>query len=277
MRIPFVKMHGLGNDFVLIDERQHPFALNTTQLRLLADRHIGVGCDQILCLERPSDTSARARYRIFNADGSEAEHCGNGVRCVALYLRLRGESASDSVAVEVGDELCQLTFEPPDVVRVDMGRPRFAPQAIPLAVTATALRYQVVLDGMVYEFGAVSVGNPHAVLHVADINSAPVARIGSALQHCGAFPAGVNVGFMQILAPNHIRLRVFERGAGETRACGTGACAAVAVGRRWGVLADGVTVDLNGGRLRIEWNGESAHSLWMTGPATFVFEGTIDL
>ncbi len=277
MRIPFVKMHGLGNDFVLLDEREGQFNLQPAQLRFLADRRVGIGCDQILSLVRPRNPSALAGYRIFNADGSSAEHCGNGVRCVARYLDRRGESSGSAVTIEIDGALFGLTLYPPDVVRVDMGSPRFAPKAIPLAVADAAPSYRASIEGMVYEFGAVSVGNPHAVFRVPDVEQAPVARLGAALQQSALFPARVNAGFMQVIAPDHIRLRVFERGVGETSACGTGACAAVAVGRRWGLLAASVTVELRGGRLRIEWDGESAHSLWMTGPATYVFQGIIDL
>lgn len=277
MRIPFVKMHGLGNDFVLLDEREGVFGLEPAHFRLLADRRYGIGCDQVLSLVRPLDPAAQARYRIFNADGTPAEHCGNGVRCVARYLDRRGESRAGRVTVEIDDAVYSLTLHPPDVVRVDMGSPRFAPKAIPLAVADAAPSYRVNVDGKIYEFGAVSIGNPHAVFRVPDIEQAPVGHLGAALQQCALFPARVNAGFMQVLAPDHIRLRVFERGVGETQACGTGACAAVAVGRRWGLLAPAVTVELRGGRLRIEWDGESAHSLWMTGPATYVFQGIIEL
>lgn len=277
MRIPFVKMHGLGNDFVLLDEREGLFGLDAAQLRHLADRRYGIGCDQILSLVRASDPAAQARYRIFNADGSPAEHCGNGVRCVARYLDRRGESRNGVVHIEIEGSVYELMLQPPDVVRVDMGTPRFAPKAIPLAVPDAAPSYRATIDGAIYEFGAVSMGNPHAVFRVPDVEQAPVQRLGAALQNSALFPARVNVGFMQVLAPDYVRLRVFERGVGETQACGTGACAAVAVGRRWGLLAPSVTVELRGGRLRIDWDGESAHSLWMTGPASYVFQGIIEL
>ena len=277
MKIPFVKMHGLGNDFVLLDQRERDFGLSSAQMAQLADRRFGIGCDQLLSLETPGDAAAAVRYRVYNADGSSAEHCGNGVRCVARYLERRGEVKAGSVLVEIGTQLFELALLPNGEVRVDMGAPRFTPADIPLAAAAEAERYGLTVDGRAYEFGAVSMGNPHAVFEVASTESAPVAEIGALLQNHALFPRRVNVGFMQVEDPAHIRLRVFERGAGETLACGTGACAAVAVGRRWRRLADQVRVQLRGGALTIAWDGQQDHSLWMTGPATFVFEGSIDL
>ena len=276
MRIPFFKMHGLGNDFVIIDARRQHYALTPDACAALADRRRGVGCDQILILEPPTDPRAQARYRVVNADGSAAEHCGNGVRCVARLLERLGE-ARESLVVEIGDALFDLFLEGDTSVRVDMGVPRFEPADIPLAVAAMAPRYTLRVGTDEVAFGAVSMGNPHAVIAVDDVATAAVATLGPAVQAARLFPAGVNVGFMQILDPAHIRLRVYERGAGETAACGTGACAAVAIGRRWGALAAAVRVDLCGGTLAIAWDGEPGHPLWMTGPATFVFEGTIDL
>jgi diaminopimelate epimerase len=276
MQIPFAKMHGLGNDVVIIDQRRLVHALTRADFAHLADRRLGIGCDQVLLLERPSDARAHARYRVINADGSPAEHCGNGVRCVARYLERRGE-ARDVVTIEIGKDLFDLHFEAGTDVRVDMGAPRFTPAVIPLAAEAELDRYTVTIAGQQVCFGAVSMGNPHAVIEVPAVATADVVAIGAALQASTLFPASVNVGFMEIVSPRAIRLRVFERGAGETRACGTGACAAVAIGRRWGALAAAVTVELPGGCLRIEWDGEREHSLWMTGPATFVFEGTIEL
>ena len=276
MHIPFAKMHGLGNDVVIIDQRHDFHPLTRTDFARLADRRLGVGCDQVLLLERPQQARAHARYRVVNADGSPAEHCGNGVRCVARYLERRGE-ARDVVTIEIGQDLFDLYFEAGTDVRADMGAPRFDPIAIPLAVEAESDRYSATLLAHDIAFGAVSMGNPHAVIDVPAVATADVAGIGPALQASTLFPAGVNVGFMEIVSSQFIRLRVFERGAGETRACGTGACAAVAIGRRWGALATVVTVELPGGRLRIEWDGERGHPLWMTGPATFVFEGTIEL
>lgn len=277
MKIPFVKMHGLGNDFVLLDQREHHYGLAPGQIARLADRRLGVGCDQVLSLEAPRDATAAARYCIFNADGSSAEHCGNGVRCVARYLEQRGEIRARKVLVEIGTEVFELSLLDDGQVRVDMGRPRFSPADIPLALSSEAERYALSFEGEARQFGAVSIGNPHAVFEVECTATAPVERLGTALQDHALFPRRVNVGFMQILAADRIRLRVFERGVGETKACGTGACAAVAVGRRWRRLAEQVTVELRGGELTIAWDGDPQHSLWMTGPTAFVFEGNIDL
>ena len=277
MKIPFVKMHGLGNDFVLLDQRERHFGLTPAQIAHLADRRFGIGCDQLLSLETPANAAAAVRYRVFNADGSGAEHCGNGVRCVARYLERRGEVKAGSVLVEIGAALFELALLDDGQVRVDMGAPRFAPADIPLAAAAEADRYPLSFDGQSLEFGAVSMGNPHAVFEVPSTDSAPVATLGALLQDHALFPRRVNVGFMQVIDPEHIRLRVFERGVGETKACGTGACAAVAVGRRWQRLGAQVLVQLQGGELTIAWDGRPEHSLWMTGPATFVFEGSIEL
>ncbi|MGE0482853.1 MAG: diaminopimelate epimerase [Gammaproteobacteria bacterium] len=276
MRLPFVKMHGLGNDFVVIDNRDGRYALSREQFAALGTRRFGIGCDQILLLERAHEPAAHARYRVVNADGSPAEHCGNGVRCVARYLERLGE-VSERVAIEIGDAVYELTFGKGTDVRVDMGVPCFDPTRIPLAVPAAAGRYAIAVSGTTIEFGAVSMGNPHAVIAVADTEQADVAGIGAALQSSALFPASVNVGFLEVTARDRVRLRVFERGAGETLACGTGACAAVAIGRRWHLLDARVTVVLRGGELTIEWAGGATDALWMTGPATFVFEGTIEL
>lgn len=277
MRLPFVKMHGLGNDFVLLDLRGTGHAPDTAQYRRLADRRYGVGCDLILILTSANERRAQARCAFVNADGSVAEHCGNGVRCVARYLDRCGDSVERRVTLELDGALTELELGVGDEVRVDMGRPRFAPAAIPLAVVAEAPRYRVDIAGESHEFGAVSMGNPHAVFMVDDVSRAPLASVGPAVQDMALFPARVNAGFMQVVDRGHLRLRVFERGVGETRACGTGACAAVAVGRRWGVLDDSVEVELPGGSLRIAWDGTPDRPLWMTGPATFVFDGTIEL
>ncbi len=276
MRLPFVKMHGLGNDFVVIDARAADPGLSREQFAQLADRRRGVGCDQVLLLEPARDARALARYRVVNADGSPAEHCGNGVRCVARYLERCG-ARGPLLDIEIGDAVYTLELLAAGDVRVDMGAPRFEPAAIPLDVAAGQARYACEIDGREWVFGAVSMGNPHAVIEVADVAATPVTTLGPAVQGCGLFPAGVNVGFMQVEAPDAVRLRVYERGAGETEACGTGACAAVVIGRRWGRLDARVEVTLRGGRLVIEWDGDPMHPVWMTGPATFVFEGSIDL
>ena len=276
MTVRFTKMQGLGNDFVLLDARAAPLDLTPAQLRVLGDRRYGVGCDQILLIDTPTLPGATVRYRVFNADGSPAQHCGNGVRCVARYLALHDGLGLGSLRVEIAGRDYELMLEPAGIVRVDMGEPHFTPAALPLIVPAQAARYPVSFKGETFEFGAVSMGNPHAVLAVADLDAAPVAALGAQLQADAMFPERVNVGFMQVLDESRIRLRVFERGAGETPACGTGACGAVAVGRLWGTLAEHVTVHLTGGVLRIDWPGPG-HSLWMSGPAVSVFEGSIEL
>ncbi len=276
MRIPFRKMHGLGNDFVLLDERGGAFGLGASEYARIADRRFGIGCDQVLVLSPAQRAGAIARYSIYNADGSRAEHCGNGIRCVARYLR-ETDGADTALRVEIGDDAYELTFTENDDVRVDMGVPEFEPARIPIRASAAADRYRLVVGETEIEFGAVSMGNPHAVLRVDDVDDAPVERIGAALQVHEFFPARVNVGFAQILDRAHVRLRVFERGVGETFACGTGACAAVAVARRWGIVDNDVAVALCGGTLRISWRGGDKDHLWMTGPASSVFEGIIEL
>ncbi len=269
-------MHGLGNDFVVLDARSAPLALTPARLAQLADRRYGVGCDQILVLQAPSRAPALACYRVFNADGSAAEHCGNGVRCVAKFLAEQGAVTGSELTLEINGTLCTLTLLPAGQVRVEMGIPLFAPHDIPLAVAVEARDYTLDYAGERWCFGAVSMGNPHAVFVVPEVATAPVAALGALLQQHPLFPARVNVGFMQVLNSNRVCLRVFERGVGETSACGTGACAAVAVGRRAGLLAARVTVELSGGELQIEWPGVG-ETLFMTGPAARVFEGTIEL
>lgn len=272
MKIGFTKMHGLGNDFVLLDGRKGLPVLTPRLLAQMADRRLGIGCDQILLIEPVDGVAADVRYRVFNADGSPAEHCGNGVRCVAHYLFRRGEVAGSEVRVQIGDRVFCLGLVAGGNVRVEMGIPEFAPARIPLAVSGEADRYALEFNGESVLFGAVSMGNPHAVFQVPDVATAPVAALGAFLQRHPLFPARVNVGFMQVVAPNEIHLRVHERGVGETPACGTGACGAVAVGRRWGLLEERVTVHLPGGELAIAWAG-AGQMLYMTGPATHVFEG----
>lgn len=277
MLIPFTKMHGLGNDFVLVDERKSSVRLDGASLARLADRRFGVGCDQILVLERSSLSQTLARYSVFNADGSGAEHCGNGVRCVARYLRDAGEVKGDTLFLEIDGAAYELAFEADSAVRVDMGRPLFAPDKVPIAGGEQRERYEIVVNGDAYEFGCVSIGNPHAVMLVSDISTAEVSTIGAACQGHEFFPSKVNVGFVQLIDRARIKLRVYERGVGETLACGTGACAAVAVGRLWHQLDAVVEVELPGGILRVEWSGVERESVYMTGPAEHVFNGIIDL
>ena len=276
MIIEFTKMHGLGNDFVVIDATAHPLTLNTRQIRHLADRHFGVGCDQILIVEAPRSPSTDFRYRIFNADGGEVEQCGNGARCFVRYVRERGLTDKNEIVVETAGGIIRPRIEADGRITVNMGAPRLDPADIPFIADALAVRYDIDVAGRTVMIGAASMGNPHAVLQVNDIIGAPVAEFGPLLERHPRFPKRVNVGFMEVVSRNHIRLRVFERGTGETLACGTGACAAVVTGRQWGLLDQEVAVDLPGGRLTIKW-GRDENPVWMTGPAEWVYEGKIEL
>ncbi|MCC7412188.1 MAG: diaminopimelate epimerase [Gammaproteobacteria bacterium] len=276
MRVEFSKMHGLGNDFVVIDACSGQPVPDPDAVRRIADRHFGVGCDQVLVIEAPPVADADIGYRIFNADGGEAGQCGNGIRCVARYLADRGRVRGDRLVAVTRDRRLQAWLLDDGGVRVDMGVPRLAPADIPLLAKEQATRYEIDLPGQRCLVGALSMGNPHAVLVVDDSDRAPVASLGSAIGRHPSFPQGANVGFMQVLGPSHVRLRVFERGAGETLACGTGACAAVVTGRLQALLEAVVDVDLAGGRLRVEWQGGDA-PVWLSGPASYVFEGVIDL
>ena len=271
----FTKMHGIGNDFVIVDWREDaPRVPNAERVAALADRHTGIGFDQLISIEPPRDSSCAFYYGIWNADGSPSGQCGNSVRCVAAWLYRDGaierdtdvrlESPSGPVTVRVLGE---------GRVVVDMGEPNFTPAAIPLDLPLHAI-YAVPVGGEDFSFGAVSMGNPHAVVFVDDLADPRVDRLGPLLTTHPVFPEGANVGFAQRLGPNHIRLRVHERGSGWTRACGTGACAAAAVAHALGLAASIVDVELPGGTLTIEWQGPG-HTLWMTGPAAFVFEGEV--
>ena len=283
MRIEFLKMQGLGNDFLVFDA---PAAadthLDSSRLRALADRHTGIGFDQALMLEPPRDAGSRVFYRIFNSDGTEVEQCGNGARCIAALLHARApELGRDLVMGSVGG-VVRARIRDDGLVSVDMGVPNFDPRALPMnaadgaGAAAPALMYSLKVDGVDVEIGAVSMGNPHAVLRVSDVKTAPVARFGPSIEHHPRFPKRTNVGFMQIVDRGHLRLRVFERGAGETLACGTGACAAVAVGRQQGLLDEEVRVDLPGGTAVVSWSAAGEH-VWLTGPAATVFTGSIDI
>jgi diaminopimelate epimerase len=271
MRLRFTKMHGAGNDFVVVDCRQRPLGLDERAIARLGDRHLGVGFDQLLTIEHSPDPGCAFAYGIYNQDGHAARQCGNGVRCIAAWLRRDGAigtgavrllSPSGSIDVEVLDD---------GRVRAGMGVPQFAPAEVPLRLEG-ADPYRLRVAGRDVEFGAVSIGNPHAVIEVADVAQAPLDTLGAALSEDAYFPHGCNVGFVQIVDRSHLRLRVWERGAGATLACGTGACAAVAVLRRRGKVDAGVDVRLPGGTLRIDWSGAGA-ALTMAGPAEFVFEG----
>ncbi len=283
MEIIFSKMHGLGNDFVVIDGVTHTVLLNEAQRRLIADRHLGVGCDQILLLENNVDDSHDFVYRIFNADGGEAEQCGNGARCVTRFAHDKGLTSKNPLILKTstGSLVCETMAN--NDIRVNMGQPRFAATSLPFdqslaeEIDDEFSHYQITVSDIPVDFSIVSIGNPHAVIHVNDIDSALVVEHGKLLGSHAAFANGVNVGFMQIVAPDHIKLRVFERGAGETLACGSGACAAMAVARRSGLLESRVMVDLAGGQLLIEWSGSDSQPLFMSGPAETVFNGKMSL
>ncbi|MDT8429091.1 MAG: diaminopimelate epimerase [Pseudomonadales bacterium] len=271
-------MQGLGNDFMVIDRISHPVELTPAQIRQLADRHFGVGFDQLLLVDPPTTADADFNYRIFNADGSEVEHCGNGARCFARFVLDKGLAVRTPIRVRTSNRLLELAIESGGV-RVDMGEPDFDPAALPFAAEA-AKRYTLDVcfngENRRQEFFAVSVGNPHIVLLVDDVETAPVQALGAVLLAHPTFPQGVNVGFMQCLDRRTIRLRVYERGVGETIACGTGACAAVACGIAAGLLDQQVDVQLRGGSLMISWAGPG-QSIMMCGPATTVFEGNVEL
>ncbi|TFH85345.1 diaminopimelate epimerase [Billgrantia azerbaijanica] len=274
MLLHFTKMHGLGNDFMVVDLITQRARLRDEQIRRLADRRFGIGFDQLLVVEPPRDPDMDFRYRIFNADGSEVENCGNGARCFARFVRDQRLTHKREIHVETAGGPLTLHVDTDNQVTVDMGTPRFAPEALPFEADADRLLHALEVDGERLEVGVVSLGNPHAVLRVDAVDRAPVERLGPAIEGHPRFPQRVNAGFMQVVSPHEIRLRVFERGSGETLACGTGACAAVACGIRQGLLESPVTVHLRGGDLRIAWPGGDA-PLTMTGPAERVFDGRV--
>ncbi len=276
MKVRFSKMHGLGNDFVVIDAINQAVSLDGAAIRRLADRHFGVGCDQVLLVEPSPSSEADFGYRIFNADGSEVAQCGNGARCFARFVRSRGLIGRDRIRVATKAGIMMLEIIDGDQVRVNMGVPQFDPASIPLAVHEEMPEYQVEVGGRSWLFGAVGLGNPHAVIRVEDVATAPVAEVGGALQAHPLFPERVNVGFMEVVSSQSIRLRVFERGSGETLACGSGACAAAVVGMEQGCLHSPVIVTLPGGTLTIDWKGRG-QPVYLAGPAEFVFEGEIEL
>ena len=276
MRLEFTKMQGLGNDFVVIDAIRQKVHLTPEKIRFLADRHFGVGCDQVLLVESAHQAHADFRYRIFNADGSEVAQCGNGARCFARFVRDQGLSEKDEIQVDTDAGRLVLRHSDADQITVNMGVPRHAPAEIPLEAEEERYRYPIEIDGRTWSFGAVSMGNPHAVLLVDDVDFAPVDVLGPRLESHAVFPERVNVGFMQVMDAHNARLRVFERGSGETLACGSGACAAVVVGIEQGLLLSPVKVELPGGTLSIAWQGRG-FPVFMTGPAVKVFDGAIDL
>ncbi|MBP7178443.1 MAG: diaminopimelate epimerase [Moraxellaceae bacterium] len=276
MRLEFTKMHGLGNDFMVIDLVSQRMRLSPEQIRQLADRHFGVGFDQLLVVEPPETPDVDFCYRIFNADGSEVQQCGNGARCFARFVRERRLTRKDHLRVETASGIIELSIDALDCVSVNMGAPRFAPADIPFVAEAEALVYSVQVNGQAVELSTVNMGNPHAVLLVDNVETADVATLGPALESHARFPERVNVGFLQVVDRHHARLRVFERGTGETLACGTGACAAVVAGIRRGLLDSPVKVALSGGELNIHWAGVGEPVI-MIGPTARVYDGVIRL
>jgi len=275
MKFKFTKMHGLGNDFILIDGVNQSVQLSLEQLCLLADRHFGVGCDQILLVEKAKG-NADFRYRIFNADGSEVEQCGNGARCLVRYVHDHGMTQKNEIRVETLGGLIIPKLESNGEVTVNMGIPKFEPQEIPFIAEKRMLTYPLNLDDKQVEFSILSMGNPHAVQIVEDVNLAPVLVEGALIECHPRFPQHVNAGYMQVVTRNHINIRVYERGTGETLACGTGACAAVVTGITRGLLDSTVKVSTLGGNLVVHWEDQD-HPVWMTGPAVAVFNGEIEL
>ncbi|MCB5188277.1 diaminopimelate epimerase [Methylobacillus caricis] len=276
MKLKFTKMQGIGNDFIVIDGYTHPVTLSPAQICKLADRHFGVGFDQLLLVEQASNPDADFRYRIFNADGGEVEQCGNGARCFVRFVHDKALTEKMEIKVETARGIIFPRLESNGLVTVNMGEPRFAPSEIPFAAEQEATTYTLQAGSESLTISAVSMGNPHAVTVVSDVDSAPVGVLGPLVETHTRFPQRVNAGFMQVVDPHHIRLRVYERGSGETLACGTGACAAVVSGIRRGLLQSPVKVTTRGGELNIAWDGGHA-PVWMTGPAETVFEGEIDI
>jgi diaminopimelate epimerase len=285
LKLEFTKMQGAGNDFVVLDGVSRPVEMTPQRARQIADRHFGVGCDQILLVEKSRRADAEFRYRIWNADGGEVEQCGNGARCFVRFVHDKGLTKKTEIRVETLSGVIAPRLEPDGQVSVDMGAPVFEPQLVPfdakgLKPAQIAGRWPIEVAGRVVPVTVLSMGNPHAVQTVADVESAPVASEGPLIEHHPRFPKRTNAGYMQVVDRSSVRLRVWERGAGETLACGTGACAAVVTGIREGLLDDTVRVATRGGQLTIRWAGgenDAKHSVWMTGPAVTVFEGEIEI
>jgi diaminopimelate epimerase len=276
MLLKFTKMHGAGNDFVMLDGIRQGIQLSPEQLRLLADRHFGVGCDQILIVEKAGNKEADFRYRIFNADGGEVEQCGNGARCFMRFVHDQKLTSKREIVVETHSGLISPRLEQDGRVTVDMGAPIFEPARIPFNGGSGAVSEPLVVAGESLDISALSMGNPHAVQVVKDVEQAPVGELGPQIENHPRFPKRVNAGFMQVMDRNNLRLRVYERGAGETLSCGTGACAAVVAGIRRGLLDSPVNVATRGGVLTVSWDSDGA-PVQMTGPAITVFSGEINL
>ena len=282
MRLRFAKMQGQGNDFVVIDGVRQAVVLTPERVRLLADRHYGIGCDQVLLVEPAREAGNDFRYRIWNGDGGEVEQCGNGARCFARFVRDEGLATRDEIRVETARGVIRPRIEASGRVTVDMGPPRFAPAEVPFAYPEEQPTYVLDVGGRPVAFSVLSMGNPHAVQLVDDVDAAPVATQGPLIEHHRAFPARVTAGYFQVMARDHIRLRVWERGAGETLACGTGACAAVVAGIRRGLLDEEVRVSTRGGELTVRWQSAPGMTLpaapvMMSGDAVRVFDGEIEL
>jgi diaminopimelate epimerase len=276
MRLRFSKMHGLGNDFMVIDGVSQKVRLSPEKIRQLADRHFGIGFDQLLVVEAPESPDVDFRYRIFNSDGGEVENCGNGARCFAVFVRDRKLTGKNLITVETAGGIMTLQITENGEVCVNMGVPRLVPAEIPFDAEAQSVTYSLAVDGTALEISAVSMGNPHAVTLVDDVATAPVAQLGPLVERHNRFPQRVNAGFMQVVSSDEINLRVFERGVGETLACGTGACAAVVAGNLRQLIGNNVKVNLPGGSLRISWAGPG-EPVMMTGPATTVFHGQVKI
>jgi diaminopimelate epimerase len=274
MLMKFTKMHGLGNDFVVIDAVTQNVRVSASMARRLSDRKTGIGCDQVLVVEPPSEVDIDFNYRIFNCDGAEVEQCGNGARCLARFVHDRRLTGKNPIRVKTANRVIELEVDDKNLVSVDMDIPELEPAKIPFEASEKALLYPIDVDGQSYQVAVVSMGNPHAVLKVGDVESAPVAELGAKIESHQRFPNRVNVGFMQIVNRNEIKLRVFERGVGETEACGSGACAAAVAALQQGLVDSPVTMQLTRGSLKIDWQGEG-QGLIMTGPAATVFHGRI--
>jgi len=283
MRLKFTKMHGRGNDFVMLNGITQAVALTAAQIRQIADRHLGIGCDQLLLVEQPTVTGVDFRYRIFNADGGEVEQCGNGSHCFAQFVRDEGLTSKSEIRAETLNGIISPFIAPDGLITTNMGAPQFSPPAIPFLADDEQTRYDLLVNDVSITIGALSMGNPHAVQVVADIDHTPVREQGPLIERHVRFPKRVNAGYMQVLSRDHIRLRVWERGAGETLACGTGACAAVVTGIRWNLLDADVRVSMRGGDLSVTWQGmragdnDNAAAVFMSGRATTVYCGEINL
>jgi diaminopimelate epimerase len=276
MKLKFIKMHGLGNDFILIDATLQKLVLDPKMIQALADRRTGIGFDQLLLIEPSASDQVDFLYRIFNANGQEVEQCGNGARCVAHYIFTEGLSKKSDITLATVSGKIELKKAENNQITVNMGRPHFAPAQIPFLVDKEQFQYELQLEDNRIQFGAVSMGNPHVVLKVKDVLQAPVQQIGQLLQHHPAFPKQVNVGFMEIISPHAVRLRVYERGVGETRACGSGACAATVIGRVCYNLSPTVNVELPGGNLMVNWPSYN-EDVYLTGPAEKVYKGEVTI